>query len=188
MTKSPAKTKQNASKSKKMAPKISAPLSDLPKFVQDEENGHWIIQIRDEAQLERTFGCKTLEFGEAMASGCINISGQSQNGLRDKNDALAIVGEIQPRDSIEAMLATQMAAVHIATMRHSARLASASHLQQVEVQERVLNKLARTFTAQMEALRKHRHGGQQKMTVEHVTVNEGGQAIVGNVSKGGTQE
>ena len=47
------------------------------------------------------------------------------------------------------------------------------------------NKLARTFTTQMEALKRYRTGGQQKMTVEHVTVNDGGQAIVGNVSSGG---
>jgi len=39
--------------------------------------------------------------------------------------------------------------------------------------------------AQMEALKKYRTGGQQKMIVEHVHVNEGGQAIVGNVNPGG---
>jgi hypothetical protein len=33
----------------------------------------------------------------------------------------------------------------------------------------------------MEALDKHRGKGQQKITVEHVTVEAGGQAIVGNV-------
>jgi len=50
------------------------------------------------------------------------------------------------------------------------------------------NKLARTFTTQMEALKKYRTGGERKMTVEHVTVNEGGQAIVGNVSRGGQKK
>jgi hypothetical protein len=37
----------------------------------------------------------------------------------------------------------------------------------------------------MEALTRYRTGGQQKMTVEHVTVQAGGQAIVGNVSHPG---
>jgi hypothetical protein len=37
----------------------------------------------------------------------------------------------------------------------------------------------------MEALRKHRNGGNQKVVVEHVHVHNGGQAIVGNVSHGG---
>jgi hypothetical protein len=47
------------------------------------------------------------------------------------------------------------------------------------------NKLAKTFTTQMEALKRYRMGGQQKVTVEHVTVQTGGQAIVGNVSHPG---
>jgi len=51
--------------------------------------------------------------------------------------------------------------------------------------ERAFNKLARTFTSQVEALNRHRGKGQQKVTVEHVHVHEGGQAIVGNVSQGG---
>jgi len=49
--------------------------------------------------------------------------------------------------------------------------------------EHATNRLARNFTAQAEALRKHRNGGKSKITVEHVTVNEGGQAIVGQVQK-----
>jgi len=35
----------------------------------------------------------------------------------------------------------------------------------------------------MEALRRYRTGGEQKVTVQHVNVGEGGQAIVGNVTQ-----
>ena len=59
------------------------------------------------------------------------------------------------------------------------------NIPQQDSAERAFNKLARTFTAQIEALKRYRTGGEQRMTVEHVTVNEGGQAIVGNVSHGG---
>jgi hypothetical protein len=45
-----------------------------------------------------------------------------------------------------------------------------------------LTKLMRTYAAQMEALKRYRSGGEQKMTVQHVHVAEGGQAIVGNVN------
>lgn len=45
--------------------------------------------------------------------------------------------------------------------------------------------LARTFASQMEALKRYRSGGQQTVRVERVTVNEGGQAIVGNVAHPG---
>jgi hypothetical protein len=47
------------------------------------------------------------------------------------------------------------------------------------------SKLSRTFAGQVEALKRYRTGGQQKVTVEHVTVNQGGQAIVGSVTVGG---
>ena len=37
------------------------------------------------------------------------------------------------------------------------------------------------YTRQLEALDKHRGKGQQKITVEHVNVHAGGQAVVGTV-------
>ena len=47
-------------------------------------------------------------------------------------------------------------------------------------------KLSRNFIALIEALNKHRGKGGQKMTVEHVHVNDGGQAVIGNVEGGGS--
>jgi hypothetical protein len=105
-----------------------------------------------------------------------NVDGQALNFL------LSVVKGIQPKDQLETMLAVQMAAVHSLTMTYARRLAHANTLPQQESAERTLNKLARTFAAQVEALKRYRTGGEQRVTVEHVTVNEGGQAIVGNVS------
>ncbi len=52
------------------------------------------------------------------------------------------------------------------------------------VHERALTKLARTFGAQMEALKRYRTGGEQKVVVQHVHVSDGGQAaVVGNVNQ-----
>jgi hypothetical protein len=42
-------------------------------------------------------------------------------------------------------------------------------------------KLGRTFAAQLETLRKLKNGGSQFVRVEHVHVNEGARAIIGNV-------
>ena len=47
--------------------------------------------------------------------------------------------------------------------------------------------LARTYIMQMEALDRHRGKGKQDIRVKHVHVNEGGQAIVGNVKPGRTR-
>ena len=88
----------------------------------------------------------------------------------------------------EAMLAAQMAAVHMATMMLARRLNHVETIPQQDAAERALNKLARTFATQLEALNRYRTGGTQKVTVEHVTVTAGGQAIVGNVAHGGRGE
>ena len=100
------------------------------------------------------------------------------------NGMLAVAAGIEPRDDVEAMLAAQMAATHELTLAMAKRLAKAENIPQQDSAERAFNKLARTYAAQAEALRRHRQGGQQKITVERVTVNEGGQAIVGNVGTG----
>ena len=83
---------------------------------------------------------------------------------------------------IEAMLAAQMGAVHLATMTFARRLAHVENIPQQDSAERAFNKLARTFAAQVAALKEYRSKGEQKMTVQHVHVAEGGQAIVGNVN------
>src|ERR1700722_14378593 len=93
-----------------------------------------------------------------------------------------IVKGIKPRDQIEAMLAGQMAAVHMASMTFARGLAHVENIQQQDSAERAFNKLSRTFAAQMSALKEYRSKGEQKMTVQHVHVAEGGQAIVGNVN------
>lgn len=99
------------------------------------------------------------------------------------NFGLAVIASVKPRDELETMLAAQMAAVHAATMTQARRLALVETIPQQDSAERALNKLARTFAAQMETLKRYRTGGEQKVTVHHVTVNEGGQAIVGNVEQ-----
>jgi hypothetical protein len=102
---------------------------------------------------------------------------------RDLNFFLSVIKDINPRDQLEAMLAAQMAVVHMATMTFARRLDRVETIQQQDSAERALNKLARTYTTQMEALKRYRTGGEQKVTVQHVSASEGGQAIVGNVTQ-----
>ena len=103
----------------------------------------------------------------------------------NSNFLLSVVRAVQPTDELEAMLAVQMAAIHAATMMLARRLNHVETLPQQDSAERALNKLARTYAVQMETLKRYRTGGQQRVTVEHVTVNAGGQAIVGAVATGG---
>ena len=104
---------------------------------------------------------------------------------QELNFMLSVVRGINPRDETEALLAAQMAAIHNATMVAARRLNHVETIPQQDSASTMLNKLARTFATQVEALKKYRSAGEQTIKVQHVTVNDGGQAIVGNVSQGG---
>jgi len=104
---------------------------------------------------------------------------------RATNFALGFVASIEPRDEVEALLAAQMAATHQASMMMARRLNHVTNIPQQDAAERAFNKLARTYTTQMDALKRYRAKAQQTVRVERVTVNEGGQAIVGSVSHEG---
>src|SRR5260370_624244 len=60
-------------------------------------------------------------------------------------------------------------------MTFAFRLGRTETIPQQDSAERALNKSARTFAAQVEALKRYRSRGDQTVRVEHVTVNEGGQ-------------
>ena len=96
----------------------------------------------------------------------------------------AMVG-ISPQDESEGMLAAQMVACHRAAME-CFRRAMIKEQPFAGRQQNLsfANKLTRSYALAMEALDKHRGKGQQKVTVEHVHVHQGGQAIVGNVQTG----
>ena len=46
----------------------------------------------------------------------------------------------------------------------------------------------KAYAMQMEVLRRLRTGGQQVVRVEHVHINDGGRAVIGNVKKQDTQD
>ncbi|MCV2866918.1 hypothetical protein [Defluviimonas sp. WL0075] len=101
------------------------------------------------------------------------------------NFALGFVDSMQPRDAAETLLLAQMAATHQAVMMFARRLNHVEHLAQQDSAERAYNKLVRSYAAQMETLKRYRSKGQQVVRVERVTVESGGQAVVGNVQHGG---
>lgn len=119
--------------------------------------------------------------------GYVSREGFNDNRLSEfTNEALALLNGIQPQDEVEGMLAVQMIAVHNLAMEIMKRaMLTGQTFEGKEANVNQATKMLRTFTAQMEALKRYRTGGQQKVIVEHVHVNEGGQAIVGVVNRGG---
>ncbi len=140
------------------------------------------------------------ELGDEMMADALGVAGvDAMNGILrqlvraganggtpdevDVSFMISMVKSIKPRDSIEAMLVTQMVSVHVMAMRCSHRLANAQDLVQQESAGRALSRLARTFPAQIEALNRYRNSGEPAITVQNVSVQDGGKAIVGNVTQ-----
>lgn len=151
--------------------------------------GHTINVTHGDAVSE-IFGTADGDQASALLKHCLQVlradeAGDARGGTDERHFLLSIIRDMAPRDPVERMLAVQMAAIHVATIRAGRWLATCDNLPQCEAHYAGFNKLARTFAAQVEALRKHRTGGKQIVTVQHVNVADGGQAIVGNVSSGG---
>ena len=97
-----------------------------------------------------------------------------------------MLAEMKPRDAVEAMLITQMTTTHVALTSLAQKTMDTSSGYQVrEALERSLTRLSRTYLAQMDAFKKYRSKAQQVVRVERVTVQDGGQAIVGDVNHRG---
>jgi hypothetical protein len=96
---------------------------------------------------------------------------------------ISMVKSIKPRDSVEAMLVAQMVSVHVMAMRCAYHLANAEDIARQDSAGRTLGRLARTFPAQIEALNRYRNNGEPAVTVQNVSVQDGGKAIVGNVTQ-----
>jgi hypothetical protein len=112
----------------------------------------------------------------------------SNEETRNQQCEAAVAGliGIGPKDELEGMIAAQLIAAHNAAMECYRRATIDD--QTFEGRRENLsqaNKLSRSYAVLLDALNRHRGKGQQKVTVEHVHVHEGGQAIVGHVETPG---
>ena len=99
------------------------------------------------------------------------------------NGALAIIAAFAPQNEVEAALALQAACTHMMIMVMTARVGGGhGGPHRLPGMASSIAKLTRAYCTQVETYRRLRSGGEQKITVQHVTVNEGGQAIVGSVN------
>ena len=140
------------------------------------------------AQGQAISGSSNLSLCEGLINQLIGtIPGLTRDeyGEHRAHAALAMMEEIGPRDGLEGMLAAQMIAIHNLALECARRAALPNQtLDSMSAEVSRVAKLTRTFTAQMEALQRYRTGGRQKIVVQHVNVESGGQAVVGDVSGG----
>jgi hypothetical protein len=127
------------------------------------------------------------DFGIILVEQVVNAMRQERAGsdeeTRQTDATFAAMMGMKPRDELEGMLIGQLIASHNAAMECYRRAMIGE--QTFEARRENLtqaNKLSRTYAALTEALDRHRGKGRQRITVEHVNVHAGGQAIVGAVT------
>lgn len=144
-------------------------------------------------ELKHLGGSKSDQWNLMLCNQVISTAWYGRNpqpgkDLDDKRTAiLAFMAGVNPKDTIEGMMAAQLFASHAAAMECYRR----AMLPDQSVEGKQINltlaaKLTRANAEQAAALSKYRGKGQQKVVVEHVHVYQGGQAIVGQVTPGGS--
>ena len=141
-------------------------------------------------RLKNLGGSKFDDWNNILANQAMQTLWMKNSSSEDRDKQLsatiaALMG-IAPKDELEGMMAAQLVAAHNAAMECYRRAMIGD--QSFEGRRENLtqaNKLSRTYAALVEALNRHRGKGQQKVTVEHVHVHAGGQAVVGMVAAPG---
>jgi len=134
------------------------------------------------ARLKKTLGTTSPDFVAATLRQIEIASRLPYQGTSEAavNAALAIIEGAQPRNEIEAVAVIQLACAHAATMQVLSSLRNTSGRQQAAMASAAAQ-LIKASAVQMEQLRKLKGGQSQYVRVEHVHVNDGGQAVIGHV-------
>lgn len=159
-----------------------------PRFKEDEETKILSVSETDVVEILKTFGTDDVPLMNLFLNQAVNTNSTTSQNADKCNLVIAALAGIKPKDELESMLAVQMLGVHNLAMKFLANATiEGQSFEGVDANTTRATKLLRTFTAQIEALNSYRGKGKQKITVEHVQVNEGGQAIVGNIEGGGVK-
>jgi hypothetical protein len=137
-------------------------------------------------------GAKASIFGTMLLNSCVNAGGFNFDKMEKKEaerifDAiLDALHSLKPNDEIEGMLVTRLIALHFQIHKYMIFLSSLGlTVEQVDSCINRSAKLTRLYNETLETLMRYRRKGEQKFLVQHVNVNEGGRAIVGNLETGG---
>ena len=150
----------------------------------EDKDGFAIKDLTKKAVLKgflEAFGSYDLDVSYGLVNTLTAVLGNRDMTESDLNFAIAFVKQIEPQDPIEAMLAIQMLGNHLISCKTLYR-AGLNEQTFDGVSENInrSTKLSRTFIAQMDALKKYRNKGNQKITVEHININDGGKAVIGS--------
>jgi hypothetical protein len=139
------------------------------------------------AELLAATATASLPAADFLLGGLINLEAPPKNhadepawATRRTTEAVALLAGIGARDSLEALLAAQMVALHHLAMSAAHRAVVASDNEARGTETRQVVRLSTAFGAHLAALKAWRSTG-QSVTVQHqhIDVNAGAQAVIG---------
>ncbi len=161
-------------------------LAGRSRAVQAEQTAGKVVVTIEPTALCTTFGVDDPRMAAQLLSQLISILQPNPDKPVDVeiiNQALAMIEGIEPNDTLEAMTATMLVAAQHAALDAMRR---AMHPDQTPAGRALYGTLAlkamRTYAHLLEALNHGRGKGvTQQIIVKHVSVEHGGQAVVGSV-------
>jgi hypothetical protein len=178
---------QNIEQNSDATPFIPAPVPphDSSIFMEPHFTDPNITQSQ-KAEIQRATICAAT--GTASEDYGRMILGQTVSGFFHGNqyDVTTITNATQeallamdPADVYEGMLCSHLLVLHDHCMRYMSICAIPGKTQQViDMYTNMAMKLMRMYNETLDVLNRHRRKGEQKVTVQHVNVNNGGQAVV----------
>jgi hypothetical protein len=138
--------------------------------------------------------CKA--FGSGSFSYCSNMLNQTINGMFSKTNAIMLpdllegtieaLAAMNPADHIEGQLCARLLTLNNQINEFMRRSVECEYHDAIDRNVNRVAKLTRLYNETLESLNKYRRKGEQKVTVQHVHVNDGGKAIVAaEVTPGG---
>jgi hypothetical protein len=182
--------------------KRETPCFKAKQNVTEDEKGAKIISIMGDATSTEMLSQDLIDATICAATGSANqdyalkLIGQTVSAFfmdAHENEA-SIINKINgallslaPKDEIEGMLCSRLLVLHDQYMGFMSRVTTNVQTNaEIDLNINRATKLMRLWNETLDALSKHRRKGEQKVTVQHVNVNNGGQAVVnGQLNQGG---
>jgi hypothetical protein len=145
--------------------------------------------IRARAQKATGVSAEGVAIGLAIQAAVFPVAGDGEGDPERKREQVSVavetLEEMKPEGALQSMLAVQMIGVHNTAIKFLMRAAYKDQtFEGADANVLRATRLMRVFNDQLEAFAKLKgKTSEQKVTVEHVHVYEGGQAIVGSVTR-----
>lgn len=162
---------------------------ESPQYLPESNTGNGDLKEKADlmiASLIASTGAKDTAFAVRLLSDCINAAGLCSKNSPNKDDewvtfsnaVMNTLNDLSPQDAVEGMLLSKIISLHFQGMGYLQRAYNAEMKDEIELYMNCAAKTMRLHNETLDTLMRYRRKGEQKVTVQHVNVSSGGQAIV----------